>query len=158
MIKKNFILFFKKKKIINDLTVLFVNNASTFNGLYNGIYRIACGQNKKNFKAVDEFYQRLSYLSDFSELIEQLTPFISSSSQSEKQVISLSEMILNSMKHAGIYYAEPNEAVHLTKENIMHYEEMNGDESYIGDIVKIVFPAWYQRGHILEKGYCKKIE
>ena len=156
MIKKTLILLFKKRKITDSLTVLFSTNAQKFNGLYNGIFRIANEQNKKNFKPLDEFYQRLCYLPDFSDLAKQLSPFFPTSSQSEKQLFSFCKMLLDSMKSACIFHTLQNETVLLTRENVMHYEDWNGKELYVDDTVKIVSPAWYQEGHIIEKGYCTK--
>lgn len=156
MSKKTFILLFKKRKITDNLTILFTNNAATFNGLYNGIYRIATEQNKKNFKPLDEFYQRMCYLTEYSDLAKQLSPFFPTSVQSEKQLLSFCKILLSSMKSACIFHTEKSDTVILTKDNVMHYEDWDGNELYVDDTVKIISPAWYQEGHILEKGYCTK--
>lgn len=152
--KGTFLLIFKKKKLLKKLTELFSKEAKKFNGLYNGIERICNGQNKNNFKALDEFYQRVSYLSGYEELIKLMGALLPTSSQSEKNLRKLSKIIINAAIASGISHKQADEVITLTRENVLHYQDWNGGEIYEDDKVKIISPAWYQEGKLLEHGFC----
>lgn len=155
---KTLLLVFKKKKLAESLTELFINEAATYNGLYSGIDRIARGQNRKNLRALDEFYKRTGYKKECSEASKLMKPLFPIEKLSEKQLTSFCGVLEYAMRCAGISHSSENQTVALTKDNVMHYQDWNGGELYVGDTVRIVSPAWYQNGKILEKGYCQRNE
>lgn len=152
--KAFFILVFKKKKLLSELTQLFLNDAKKFNGLYKGIYQVSTEKNKKKSKALDEFYKRLSYLSGYDELIKMLSAFFPTDKKSFKRLVKLTKLILSAMTDANIYHTKIDDVIVLNNDNAMDYQDWDGDEIYEGDSVKIVLPAWYQEGKLLEQGYC----
>lgn len=156
--KALFILFFKKKKLIHELTQLFTKDAKKFNGLYKGFYQVAVDKNEKKVKALDEFYKRLSYLTDYEELTEILSVFFPTADKSFKRLAKLSVIILDAVNAANIYCSKKDEVITLTNENASDYQDWDGEDIFEGDTVKIVSPAWYQEGILLEQGYCTLVQ
>lgn len=152
------ILLFKKKKLLSELTQLFSNDAQKFNGLYKGIYQVSTEKNEKKCKALDEFYKRLSYLSGYDELIKMLSAFFPTGERSFKKLVKLSKLILSAAANANIYHTKTDDVIVLKNENALDYQDWDGNDIYEGDAVKIVLPAWYQEGKLLEEGYCTLIE
>ena len=151
-------LFFKKKRICSELTDLFINHAKSFEGLYNSIDRILHGENKKNTKALEEFYKRISFLEGYEKLAYELNKSFPSSDMKPKQIEALGEIMSKAMADSGIHHGLRNEVIVLSWQNVLHYQEWDGKEIYPDSKVKIVFPAWYQNGNLIEKGFCSAEE
>lgn len=152
--KAFFILLFKKKKLINELTQLFVKDAEKFNGLYKGIFQLSSEKNERKLRALDEFYTRLSYLTGYNELKKMLSPFFPTNAKYIKRLVKLSGIILEAASKADICCTDVNKIITLTNGNAMDYQDWDGGEIYEGDTVKVVLPAWYQKRKLLEQGYC----
>ena len=146
------ILIFKKKKLLAALTALFKKDAKSFGGVYNGILLICRGEQKR-FKALDEFHQRLSYLEGYEELKKLLDNFYPAGEQSKKNLQKLACMIIQATEDAGITHSEKEQTIQLG-DDVLHYNELENEELYVDDTVKVAIPAWTQGNLLLEKGYC----
>ncbi|MBO4468698.1 MAG: hypothetical protein J5766_05295 [Clostridia bacterium] len=149
--------FTKKNKLIKSLTKLFCENANRFNGVYNGVYKILCGENKKNTKVLDEFYERVSFVAGYEELSKVLKKNYPTSQLTPKKLKEFNSIFSKAIENAGISHTYKDEVIVLTVNNVLHYQEWDDQELYVDTKVKIIFPAWYQNDNLIEKGYCTMI-
>ena len=63
------------------------------------------------------------------------------------------EMLLKACEKAGIR-KEREETLVLTEENVNAYISWDGFELNPGDRVRVINPAWYREGRILDQGHC----
>lgn len=158
MSSPRFILSFKRNKIQKSLTRLFLDKPMEFTGLYGSIDRINRGLNKQNYKALDEFYQRISYMPEYADLTGVIQPLFPTQNQTEKTLKDFTSVVIDAMICADIRREKINRVIILTEKNVLNYREMNGQDIYVDDKVKIVAPGYYQNGKAIEKGACVLVD
>ena len=147
-----------KKKLLSGLTELFAEKPDSFKGLYNGLDRIFSGDTKKNFKALNEFYQRISYIHEYAHLTGMMEKMCPSGQPAPKKLAKLGKIVRRAIENAGITHSAKDDVIVLDNNTTMHYQAWNGEELYPDNRVKIVVPAWYSGGRLIEQGYCESAE
>lgn len=133
-------------------------DAGLYNGLYAGLERVRDKTAKKPEKILKEWHSRTVYKwgeSPVAALCEKtLVPTVESTAQEE--CARWAELLLDAAQSAGIA-KEAAEELDLDETTIRAYAEWDGNDLYVGDRVKILHPAWYQNGQVIEQGHCKLI-
>lgn len=142
---------------LREWTVALTENARTFNGLYNGLSRVQSGIAKKPEKILREWYQRTHYKFENQPVDvlcqEKIQPLIEATDRDGLH--KWANLLLEAAVAAGITREEAQTLV-LTETNADAYVEWDGNDLYPEDEIKVVTPAWYQNGKLLEQGQCKK--
>lgn len=130
-------------------------NAGLYNGLYTGLERIKDKIAKKPEKILKEWLARTVYKWEESPIAalcgETLAPAVESADPDA--CAKWAELLLNAAQSAGIT-KETAEELELDETTIRAYVEWDGGDLYMGDRVKILHPAWYQNGQVIEQGHC----
>lgn len=130
-------------------------NAGLYNGLYAGLERATDKTAKKPEKILKEWYFRTVYKWEGSPIAtlcgETLAPAVESADPDT--CAKWAELLLNAAQAAGIA-KETAEELELDESTVRAYVEWDGSDLYVGDRVKILHPAWYQNGQVIEQGHC----
>ena len=130
-------------------------NAGLYNGLYAGLERVRGKTAKKPEKILKEWHARTVYKWEESPIAalcgETLAPAVESADP--EACAKWAELLLNAAQAAGIM-KEMAEELELDETTIRAYVEWDGGELYVGDRVKVLHPAWYQNGQVIEQGHC----
>lgn len=131
-------------------------NARVYNGLYNGLRRLAEGQAKRPERVIREWCQRTRYRWEGSEADRFCRSALMPAAEEKNQeaMADAARRILNAAGHAGIT-KETQQRIVLDGTNADAYEEWDGGELYEGDAVEVIAPAWYHGGKVLEQGQCR---
>ena len=130
-------------------------NAGLYNGLYAGLERVRDKTAKKPEKILKEWHARTVYKWEDSPIAalceETLAPAVEGA---DPEICARwAELLLNAAQTAGIT-KETAEELELDETTIRAYVEWDGGELYVGDRVKVLHPAWYQNGQVIEQGHC----
>ena len=132
-------------------------DARVFNGLYTGLDRVSSGAGKPE-KLLRQWCQRACHRWENQPVDglcrERILPLTESSDR--EALIHWAGILLEAAEKAGIT-REPSQTLVLTEEQLEDYLEWNGAELEPGDTIRILTPAWHQRGKLLEQGQCEKI-
>ncbi|MBR4761912.1 MAG: hypothetical protein IK086_04690 [Clostridia bacterium] len=150
-------LFIKRLRLTSSLTRLFKSEAKTFSGLYSATSGALDGKSG-NRKALNEFYKRISFISGYEKTAAVLSKNFPAADLTPENAAALKLILLKATQSAGITCLHKDEIITLTKENVLHYDEWDNGELYPGSRVKIIFPAWYVDGKLIEKGFCSLID
>lgn len=141
-----------------EWTTVLQTDAKLYNGLYAGVDRVSQKEAKKPEQILKEWLSRTVYKwenSPIEELCrETLVPAIES--REPQLCAKWAELLLQAAQAAGIT-KETAEELELNETSIRAYVEWDGEELYIGDRVKVLHPAWYQKEQIIEQGHCNLI-
>lgn len=136
-------------------TAILLTNAGLYNGLYAGLERISAKTAKKPEKILKEWHSRTVYKWEESPIAnlckETLAPAVESADPAV--CTKWAGLLLNAAQAADIA-KETAEELELDETTIRAYVEWDGDDLYVGDRVKILHPAWYQNGQVIEQGHC----
>lgn len=140
-------------------TGVFRENAAVYNGLFSGLLRVYSDSAKKPEKVLREWCQRTHYRWENREADllcrQHILPAVESADR--EALKQWAELLLRAAAAAGIT-REPAQTLVLTPDNMDDYVEWNGAEPEPGDTVRVIAPAWYQSGTLLEQGQCEKTE
>lgn len=143
---------------LREWTAALVENARTFNGLFNGLWRVHGGSAKKPEKVLREWCQRTHYKFESQSVDtlcqEQILPLIEA--EDREGLTKWAGLLLDAAAAAGITKEDAATLV-LTESSAGAYVEWNGEELYPDDEIEVITPAWYQNGKLLEQGQCKVI-
>lgn len=130
-------------------------NAGLYNGLYAGLERVRDKAAKKPEKILKEWYARTVYKWEESPIAalcgETLAPAVEGGDP--EVCAKWAKLLLNAVQSAGVT-KETAEELELDETTIRAYVEWDGGDLYVGDRVKILHPAWYQNGQVIEQGHC----
>ena len=146
----------KRKALVKKLSAMFLDDAEKLKGLYNGIERIAVGNGKKNFKPLFELYQRIQYMPKYSEITEMTKPVFEAKERDPRILLAFGRIVFTAVGRAGINHDPSNAIITLDHKSVKNYSDWNGDQIYPDDTVKIISPAWFQNGCLIEEGFCIK--
>lgn len=139
-------------------TAILQTDAELYNGLYAGLERVSGRAAKKPEKILKEWYSRTVYQWEKEPIAalckETLAPAVESADPDA--CAKWAELLLNAARAAGIT-KETAEELELDETTIRAYEEWDGNDLYVGDHVRILHPAWYQSGHVIEQGHCTRL-
>lgn len=148
-----------EERFIGEWTAAFMESARTFNGLYQGLQRVVDGKAKKPEKVLREWCARTRYKWEQqppSQLCEELiVPLLGGGDQ--EAFVKWSGLLLQAASAAGIARGVRGKLT-LTENNVNDYTDWEGETLYVDDEVEVLFPAWYQKGVLLEQGSCRKEE
>lgn len=130
------------------------SNAKSYNGLFTGVYKITTGNIKRAENVINEWYNRSKNCFPDSSMVTLIEKILSCDSEGR---IAIANAIMFAAKKVNIT-KENDEELALNEKNVSAYSEWNGNDLYEGSKVKIISPAWYQNGEIIEQGYCEIIE
>lgn len=136
---------------VGEWTSALKENAKVFNGLYGGLQRIVDGKAKKPESVIAEWWTRTRYEWEDQPLTEISRESLENASSEDSS--KWASLLLKAAAGAGIT-KEHSETIVLDKISATAYVEWNGEEIFVGDTVKIMNPAWYQNGRVIEQGHC----
>ena len=154
-------LFNNKKDISNEeiflhqWTLVLKDNASVFNGLYNGLQKIADGKAKKPESVIAEWWTRTRYKWENQPITEISRKYMENADYNK--CVNIAKLLLKAAHDADIS-KENNKEIILDELSARAYLEWNGNEIFPYDKVKIITPAWYQYNHVIEQGHCEILE
>lgn len=154
-------LFNNKKDISNEeiflhqWTLVLKDNASVFNGLYNGLQKIADGKAKKPESVIAEWWTRTRYKWENQPITEISKKCLENAKGND--CVKWAKLLLKAAYDAEIS-KENNKEIILDEVSVRAYLEWNGNEIFPDDKVKIITPAWYQYNHVIEQGHCEILE
>lgn len=129
-------------------------DSKTYTGLFTSVWKISDGNTKRAEGVIREWHQRTINChpsSPMGTLIEKLSAHVP---DGEKII---ADAILSVAKKVGIE-RDTQEKLCLDERTISAYTEWNGNELYEKDTVKVLQPAWYQNGTVIEQGHCELLE
>lgn len=136
-------------------TAILLANAGLYNGLYAGLERVSGKTAKKPEKILKEWHSRTIYKWEESAIAnlckETLAPAVENADPAV--CAKWARLLLNAAQVAGVT-KEAAEELELDETTIRAYVEWDGSDLYVGDRVKILHPAWYQNGQVIEQGHC----
>lgn len=134
-------------------------DAEVYNGLYAGLERVSGKAAKKPEKILKEWRSRTVYKWEDSPIAalceETLTPAVESADPDV--CAKWAQLLLSAARASGIT-RETAQELELDGTTARAYVEWDGGELYMGDRVKILHPAWYQNGRVIEQGHCTLLE
>lgn len=141
-----------------EWTTVLLTDAKLYNGLYAGMDRVSNKTAKKPEQILKEWHSRTAYKwedSPIAELCQEtLVPAIES--REPQLCAKWAELLLKAAQAAGIT-KEAAEKLELNDTTIRAYVEWDGKGLYVGDRVKVLHPAWYQKEQVIEQGHCSVI-
>lgn len=148
-----------KKRFIKEWTQVLIIDAKIYTGMYASLARVMQGGAKKPQKVFQEWMARTVYQRENSPIAElckrTLAPVAESGSA--KDCAKWAQLLLRAAYQAGITKDCEGTLLTLDDFSIRAYTEWDGQDIYPEDTVKVVFPAWYQKGQVLEQGQCSLI-
>lgn len=141
-----------------EWTTVLLTDAKLYNGLFAGIDRVSHKTAKNPEQILKEWNSRTAYKWEDSPITElcQKTLVPAIESKDSQLCVKWAELILKAAQEAGIT-KETAAELELNETTISAYVEWDGEELYIGDRVKVLHPAWYQKEQIIEQGHCNLI-
>ena len=148
-----------EKQFVERWTLALAEKADVFNGLYGALLRIQAGTAKKKGKVLSEWWSRTRYQWEGKELAAFCRPVFEKllAEDSDVEYRKYARLLLEAASAAGITRDVPGKAV-LDELTTNAYMEWEGKQLYLGDHVEILFPAWYQKGCVVEQGNCRSLE
>ena len=148
-----------EKQFVERWTLALAEKADVFNGLYGALLRIQAGTAKKKGKVLSEWLSRTRYQWEGKELAAFCRPVFEKllAEDSDVEYRKYARLLLEAASAAGITRDVPGKAV-LDELTTNAYMEWEGKQLYLGDHVEILFPAWYQKGCVVEQGNCRSLE
>lgn len=148
-----------QRRFVRAWAAVLAENAGMYNGLYAGLVRVSTGKAKTPQKTLKEWYDRTRFKWEGGEITalceKTLSPAIEKADAAD--CTRWAALLLEAAEVAGIRREEA-ETLTLEDANAGAYTEWNGEELYVGDTVKIMHPAWYQEGRLVEQGICTLLE
>ena len=130
-------------------------NANVYVGLFSGLWRVNGGKTKKARSVLGEWSSRTRYhlaQTPAGRICERaLHPLVEDAGS--ELYGKWAELLLRAAERAGIERESAAQIV-LNETSTLAYIEWDGEVLYCGDRVKIMSPAWYQNGRVLEQGHC----
>lgn len=149
-----------EKRFVKEWAKILTTDAKVYTGMYTSLVRLVCGKTKKPEKVIREWITRTTYKWEGGPLVElcqhTLTP--AAENGSAEDCAKWARLLLQAAKQAGITRDRKDAVLTLDDSSILTYAEWDGQEIYSGDTVKVVIPAWYQNGRVLEQGQCTLIK
>lgn len=136
---------------VDEWTSALKENAKVFNGLYGGLQRVVDGKAKKPESVIAEWWTRTRYEWENQPLTEISRECLENASG--ENLAKWASLLLKAAAGAGIT-KEQSETIVLNEISSAAYVEWDGKEIFIGDTVKVMNPAWYQNGRVIEQGHC----
>lgn len=148
-----------EKQFLERWTAALMERADVFNGLYGGLLRVQEGTAKKKGKILSEWWHRTRYQWDGQELTEFCRPVFEKllAEEPEEEYRKYARLLLEAAAAAGITRDEPGELT-LDELTTNAYTDWEAEQLYLGDRVKVLLPAWYQNGRVLEQGSCQRLD
>ena len=117
------------------------------------------GTAKKKGKILSEWWHRTRYQWDGQELTEFCRPVFEKllAEEPEEEYRKYARLLLEAAAAAGITRDEPGEFT-LDELTTNAYTDWEAEQLYLGDRVKVLLPAWYQNGRVLEQGSCQRLD
>lgn len=149
-----------EKRFVREWAAVLTTDAKVYTGMYTSLARLVRGKAKKPEKVLREWVTRTTYRWEDGPLADlcarTLTP--SAESGSAEDCTKWAQQLLRAAQQAGVTRDRNGDVLTLDDASIMAYTEWDGQEIYSGDTVKVVMPAWYQNGRVLEQGQCTLVE
>lgn len=137
----------RQTRILQTWTAALTEDAGLFNGLFSGLRRVSEGAARQPEAVLAEWWARAR------NRWHDISPEGLDSAAGE-DCIKWAKLLLQAAAAAGITTQQEAELV-LDENNAGDYTEWDGEALFPGDRVTVKRPAWYQNGHLLEKGDCK---
>lgn len=145
-----------EKRFIKEWAAVLTTNAKVYTGMYASLVRVADGKSKKPEKVLREWTARAAYQWENSSITELCKRTLSPASESgsAEDCARWARLLLQAAKQAGVTKDRKDTVLTLDDSSIRAYTEWDGQDIYPEDTVKVMLPAWYQKGRVLEQGQC----
>ena len=142
-----------EEAVVQEWTKLLRSDAKVYTGMFNGLQRVVDGSSKKPEKVIREWCARTSYKWPEISVINLCQKYLMPDAEKADPdgCAKWSKLLLEAAKNAGITSEEKEEIV-LNDTTVMAYTEWDGQELYPESSVKVITPAWYQNGRVIEQG------
>lgn len=138
-------------------TAELADDGKRFVGLYGGIRQVALNKRRQPEGVLAEWLARTRYRREIDRLTEITAKVLEPAIESRKAAACerCAKWLLTACDKAGIR-CENRENLVLSEENLDDYINWGGDPLNAGDVVRVINPAWYQNGILLDQGHCAK--
>ena len=139
--------------VLREWTQLLSSNAKVYTGMFNSLRRAADGAAKKPEKVLREWCARSVYKWPGSEAERLCREYLLPVAEAADVVecAKWAKLLLEAAQAAGIT-AETAQKRMLDEDGVRAYTEWDGQELYPDSCVRIITPAWYQNGAVIEQG------
>ncbi len=148
-----------EKRFLQEWTNILMSDAKVYTGMYTSLARLADGEARKPGKVLREWVTRTIYQWEGSPIAalcgRTLAP--AAESGSAQDCAKWARLLLTAARQAGVTKDHKETVLTLDDASIRAYAEWDGKEIYPDDTVKVIIPAWYQNGRVLEQGQCTLI-
>lgn len=145
-----------EKRFVKEWAAVLTTDAKVYTGMYTSMSRVADGKSKKPEKVLREWAARTGYQWENSPVTELCRRTLSPAAESgsAEDCARWARLLLRAAKQAGITRDRKDTVLTLDDSSIRAYTEWDGQDIYPEDTVKVMLPAWYQKGRVLEQGQC----
>jgi len=148
-----------EKRFLRGWTNVLMSDAKVYTGMYTSLARLADGEARKPEKVLREWVTRTTYKWEDAPItaLTRRTLAPAAESGSAQDCAKWALLLLRAAQCAGVTKDRKETVLTLDDASIRAYAEWDGKEIYPNDTVKVVIPAWYQNGRVLEQGQCTLI-
>ena len=145
-----------EKRFVKEWAAVLTTDAKVYTGMYTSMVRVAAGKSRKPEKVLREWVARTGYQWENSPVTELCKRTLSPAAESgsAEDCARWARLLLRAAKQAGITRDRKDTVLTLDDSSIRAYTEWDGQDIYPEDTVKVMLPAWYQKGRVLEQGQC----
>ena len=146
-----------EKRFVKEWTAVLVMDAKVYTGMYTSLTRVARDESKKPEKVLREWVTRTTYQWEDGPITKLCGRTLTPAVESGQDCAKWAKLLLRAAHRAGVTKDHKDTVLTLDDTSILAYTEWDGEDIYPGDTVKVVIPAWYQNGRVLEQGQCTLI-
>lgn len=148
-----------ENRFVKEWTAVLTTDAKVYTGMYTSMFRVAGGKSKKPEKVLREWTARTGYRWEDSPIAALCKRTLASAAESgsAEDCAKWARLLLRAAQQAGITKDHKGMELTLDDCSIRAYTEWDGKDIYPEDVIKVVLPAWYQKGRVLEQGQCALI-
>ena len=142
-----------EKAVLREWKRLLASDAKVYTGMFNSLRRVVDDAATKPEKVLREWCARTSYKWPESEAEQLCRKYLLPAAEAAdaEGCAKWAKLLLEAAQGAGI---SPETAQELTLDDhtVIAYTEWDNQELYPDSRVKIITPAWYQNGGVIEQG------
>lgn len=138
---------------LREWTALLASDAGVYTGMFRSLQRVADGKAKKPGKVLQEWCARTEYKWPEGAATQLCRVLLLPAAEVAdlESCARWADLLLNAAQKAGITPEEEQELT-LDDTSARAYIEWDNQELYPGSRIKVINPAWYQNGTVVEQG------
>ena len=138
---------------LREWSELLTADAGVYTGMFSSLKRVVEGKAKKPEKVLREWCARTSYKWPEGKAAQLCQEYLMPAAEAAdvENCAKWAKILLDAAQNAGITPRAEQELT-LDDTTVRAYSEWDGQELYCDSRVKIIVPAWYQNGTVIEQG------